>query len=65
MVMGEDVSRWELNLQNLNILMLGEVCGAPGVGEGRLREGEVLPFLAQGCTAVLGTSQKACFLLLS
>ena len=47
MVIGGDMSRWELSFQNLNILMLGEVCGNEGGlcggeagSEGRrLREG--------------------------
>ena len=47
MVIGGDMSRWELSFQNLNILMLGEVCGNEGglcggeAGSGgrRLREG--------------------------
>lgn len=30
MVIGGDMSRWELSFQNLNILMLGEVCGNEG-----------------------------------
>lgn len=33
MVIGEDVSRWELHFQNLNILLLGEVWGMREGGE--------------------------------
>ena len=68
MVIGGDMSRWELSFQNLNILMPGEVCGNEGgvwggSGGRRLREGgEVTASEPRnGWTAVLGIHQKARF----
>lgn len=60
MVIGEDVSRWELHFQNLNILLLGEVWRMREGGERAKGEGEVTLFSTQERPAMLGTNQKAC-----
>lgn len=57
MVIGEDVSRWELHFQNLNILLLGEVWRLREGGERAKGEGEVTLFSTQEWPAMLGTNQ--------